>query len=334
MQSADGLSEVVIDQWRQRIRISTLANYHYEMGLALARTGDRENAIGQMRKAAGLMPDHAVARFELEALLLSTGQAPSDTEQLDPELRFRGFVEHIARALADGRFTDAEKDLSTAPDPGKNGAVIGWLRALTLFMARGEAQDKPDGPITDAVAALLRPVGDFVTAAAQKCQGTLDPAAVDYFRLYLALEPDNPAALQGLTTALLAAGHHAELRDHIGTLPITDAQSLRHRATLWIGLDEAGKALTDLDSLREETPHGMSLVMRACALLLLGRREEAHPLIRRAEELLPGRAWTVATRAWYETGGTRSVPVDAGVPGIQTVLARLPTRISALLDPR
>lgn len=331
MQSAGDLSEVVIDQWRQRIRISTFANYHYEMGLALARADDKVHAIGHMREAAGLMSDHAGARFELEALLLSTGQNPAGTERLDPELRFKGFVEHVARALADGRLDDAEKDLSTAPDPGKNGAVVSWLRVLTLT-AKGEACDTPDEPLTDAMVSLLRPMGNFLLAIAQKYQVALNPAALDCFRLCMALEPDNPVAMQGLTTALLVNGHHDELRDYIGKLPITDAQSFRHRGLMWIGLDEAEKALAELDLMQEETPHCISLILRACALLLLDRREGAEPLIRRAEELGTNPTWIIVARAWYESGGSRPARMNVGGPGVRFVLARLPARISALLD--
>ncbi len=331
MQSAGDLSEVVIDQWRQRIRISTFANYHYEMGLALARAGHKVHAIGQMRKAAALMYDHAAARFELESLLLSTGQNPTATERLDPELRFKGFVEHVARALADGRLDDAEKDLSTAPDPGENGAVVSWLRVLTLT-AKGKACDKPDEPLTDAMVPLLRPVGNFLLTTAQKYQSNADPAALNFLRLYMMLDPDNPVAMQGLTTALLMTGHHDELRDYIGKLPVTDTQSFRHRALLWIGLEEAEAALAELDRMQEETPHCMSLVLRACALLLLDRREEAEPLIRRAEELGTNPTWITVARAWYETGGQQPVRVDAGAQGIGFILARLPARISALLE--
>lgn len=331
MQSAGDLSEVVIDQWRQRIRSSTFANYHYEMGLALSRSDDKVGAIERMRKATSLMPEHAAACFELERLLLSTGQALANTDKIDPELRFRGFIEHVARALTEGRFADAEKDLATASHPEKYDAIIKWLLFITL-MGKGEAGDKPDTPITDTMALLMRPVGPLLLATGIKLQVAMDPAALDFLRLCLVLEPDNPSYMQWVTTALLVNKHHDELRDHIGRLPRTDVQLLRHRALLWIGLDEAEEALTELDLMQEETPHCMSLVLRACTLLLMGRRDEAEPLIRQAEELGTNPIWIIVARAWYETGGTRSVRLDAGAGGMRFVLARLPARISALLD--
>lgn len=331
MQSAGDLSEVVIDQWRQRIRSSTFANYHYEMGLALLRSDDKVGAIERMRKATSLMPEHAAACFELELLLLSTGQILTNTDKIDPELRFRGFVEHVARALTEGRFADAEKDLATASYPEKHDAIIKWLLFITL-MGKGEAGDKPDTPITDTMASLMQPMGPFLLATGIKLQVAMDPVALDYFRLCMALEPENPLYMQWLTTALLVNKHHDELRDYIGKLPITDVQLLRHRALLWVGLDEAERALTELDLMQEETPHCISLVLRACALLLMGRRDEAEPLIRQAEELGTNPTWIIVARAWYETGGTRPVRLDAGVQGMRYVMARLPARLSALLE--
>jgi hypothetical protein len=129
LQSAENLPEVVIDQWRQRIRTSTLANYHFEMGLALTRSDGRVAAIEHMRKAASLAPDNAAVCFELETLLRTTGQAQGGARGLDPELYFKGFVEHVARALMEGRLADAEQALSAVSYPGENGAIVAWVTA-------------------------------------------------------------------------------------------------------------------------------------------------------------------------------------------------------------
>ena len=332
MQSADDLSEVVIEQWRRRIRISTAANYHYEMGSAIARSGNLDDAIEQMRKATHLAPDHLAAAFKLESLLVSRGLPVTDTERLDPDQRLRGFVQHMARSLEDGRYADLSA--AAISDSGLQGPIVECLRALAAFLAKGEAVPRLPVPVTDVMVEILRPTHRLVLTVAQKCLSVVEPAAIDYFQLYSALEPDDPAGVQGLANALLMARHHDELRRLIGTLPNTGAQPIRQRAMLWIGLDEGEKALAELDGLQEEKSHGVSLALRACALMLLGRYDEALVWLQQAEEALPNFPWTIVTRGWFETGGVHPVRLDAAVPGILTVLARLPDRVATLLNAR
>lgn len=69
------LSAAGIEVWRKRIRDTTLANYHLQMGLALQREGDPAAAVGAYTRALDIQPDLAEASFRLVRLLTDADRA-------------------------------------------------------------------------------------------------------------------------------------------------------------------------------------------------------------------------------------------------------------------
>lgn len=61
--------------WRQRIRSTTFANYHYSMAVALEREGATGAALTAYRTALETQPDLAVAAYRLHMLLLKLDEA-------------------------------------------------------------------------------------------------------------------------------------------------------------------------------------------------------------------------------------------------------------------
>ena len=57
------------------------------MGHALLRAGNVEEAIGHLREALRLMPDSAVAHYNLGNALLQSGRAPEAIDQYEQALR-------------------------------------------------------------------------------------------------------------------------------------------------------------------------------------------------------------------------------------------------------
>jgi tetratricopeptide (TPR) repeat protein len=63
-----------IERWRQRIRVSTLGNYRYEMGVALIREGSLPEAEASLRAALAIDTEDARAAMALADLLESQGR--------------------------------------------------------------------------------------------------------------------------------------------------------------------------------------------------------------------------------------------------------------------
>ncbi|MDE1145088.1 MAG: tetratricopeptide repeat protein [Azospirillaceae bacterium] len=115
-----------IDGWRDRIRRSTFANYHFHMGEALARDGATEAAKTHYRSAIELYAEAMAPRLQLIQLLQRIGDAPAAAEamsaarQVDPDFPASGYVELAASAMVAGNPSRAEElardGLSQSPD--------------------------------------------------------------------------------------------------------------------------------------------------------------------------------------------------------------------------
>lgn len=138
-----------IDQWRQRIRVSTFANYHVEMALALRNQGDGASAERSLRNALATMPDHASAALMLVDLLDAEGR-DRDAEAVRANARGAiprfDLVEWLAasrQALADGR---PEGDVRPFPDRDSVAAAALTLVSELFALGRRQAPRTPAAP--------------------------------------------------------------------------------------------------------------------------------------------------------------------------------------------
>lgn len=75
MASQQTLSNANIEAWRKRIRDTTFANYHFQMGCALQRDGESAAAAAAYSRALAAQPDHACAALLLVRLMIAVGRA-------------------------------------------------------------------------------------------------------------------------------------------------------------------------------------------------------------------------------------------------------------------
>jgi tetratricopeptide (TPR) repeat protein len=117
-----------------------LASAHYNLGLALHRKGDREQALTAFRQVARIRPDDAQARHNLATMLDESGRTAGAIVEYQAALALRPDLArtryNLALALhAAGRFTeaqaslDAARDLGVNPDPAFVRALARRLRA-------------------------------------------------------------------------------------------------------------------------------------------------------------------------------------------------------------
>lgn len=334
--SDDPPSSQVIDQWRERIRRSTVANYHYHMGLALADNGATAAAIDNFRKALELTPDHLGARYDLEQLLSAQGHPPAPADQLDPGQRLRGLIQHLASLLEAGKMARARQVLAETPVTASDDKALAWARALIDLLCDGARQSRPHPApaLTPREVDILHPLRGAFRQAGQLCLHWANPDSIDYLDVYCALVPDDDTVQTSRATALIVGKRLEEARALLGSLPNEGVPAaIRQRAGLYISLDDGTAALAELARLTEAPVHGMTAALSAAALLLLDRAEEAASRLRDAEQALPGNPWVQVVRAWFErqTGRPVTVTLDADAFGVRNVLARLPARITAIL---
>lgn len=166
-------------QWREAIRRSTEAHYHYHMGLALRRSGEDEHARRQFSQALDRDPAHARARCALIDLANATGQVDQaralreEGLSIDPAFILRAEVERCEE-VGDTDADAAQALFQRLEDSGATRAVPGPLLAVNLLRLNA-----------------------VLTAA-----GRLDCAAA-ILRTACAAEPDNADAYAKLAELLL-----------------------------------------------------------------------------------------------------------------------------------
>ncbi|MEA1674346.1 hypothetical protein [Nitrospirillum sp. BR 11163] len=108
-QATTALDEAAIGRWRDRIRQTTFANYHFEMGIALLMGGDAQAAHGALQRAAEIQPDLAILYPLLVLAEERLGQAEAarqrqaDLQARAPALWLDGCANLSARLLKDGK---------------------------------------------------------------------------------------------------------------------------------------------------------------------------------------------------------------------------------------
>lgn len=131
------LSEDQITRWRERIRQTTFANYHFEMGLALLESGNAEAAVTALERAVEIQPDLADAYPILVRAEEARGRADaakarkSEIAARAPHLWGRGCVGLAMRHYRNEDLDKAEAWLAQAaaiaPDHGLLRACAGLL---------------------------------------------------------------------------------------------------------------------------------------------------------------------------------------------------------------
>ncbi|MBP2307292.1 hypothetical protein GBZ48_19220 [Azospirillum melinis] len=113
-------SNVDIEAWRQRIRDTTLANYHFHMGYALQRGGETSAAASAYSRALAAQPDHSCAAFMLVQLATAAGDlawaatVDQAARRHDPAYDAWAVAELVLNALELGECEKAETIISMA----------------------------------------------------------------------------------------------------------------------------------------------------------------------------------------------------------------------------
>jgi tetratricopeptide (TPR) repeat protein len=142
------LDPVHVSQWREAIRRSTEAHYHYHMGLALRRSGEGEHARRQFCQALDRDPAHARARCALIELAKATGQVDQARAlheaglAIDPTFILRAEVERCEEVAdtdpdaAQGLFQSLENSGAVRAVPGLV-LADNLLRLVAILTAAG-----------------------------------------------------------------------------------------------------------------------------------------------------------------------------------------------------
>lgn len=167
---------------------------HNNLGLALARLGERERGLAHYRRAVELDPDNVEARFNLANALVAEGELVEAVEQYRTGLAVRPDTPQAHSLLADalatlGRLDEALAHLQElarlrprAPEPLRR---MAWIRAtaaapavrdgpaaVRLAERAAELCEAPDALVLDTLAAAYAAAGRFeeAAAAAQRAQ--------------------------------------------------------------------------------------------------------------------------------------------------------------------
>jgi tetratricopeptide (TPR) repeat protein len=182
---------------------------HYNIGNALQDAGRLDEAIGEYRTAASLLPSRAQTHANLGAALAAKGEHDAalveyrEAVRLDPGLAKARNNLGIALATA-GRFDEAMAEFQQALLLDPRSAEPHYNRGTALA-----AQGRSEAAIAEFEQALRL---DPARADAHINMGVLLaqtgrlPAAIEQFRLALRLQPDSPTAKANLMRAEALAG--------------------------------------------------------------------------------------------------------------------------------
>ncbi|CAO3363309.1 hypothetical protein [Azospirillum melinis] len=225
IQQAQSVSDV--EAWRINIRVQTFANYHYQMGLALERTGDLPSAHASYRAALTVDPRHAAAAMRLIAALDRSGQQAEAAEL-------------HARSLALNPAYEVEGTLMQVLDLLNAGKTE---EALTLFSGRMPLPQ----PLTARSIQVLGDIGNtFYSLSSTALQEILAPkvlsAAADAFRIAVTSAPTSELETEAVLQYVRSL---VRMGDQAGVLAILDPflqapnglpDALVAEAFIWRGL--------------------------------------------------------------------------------------------------
>lgn len=251
-----------IEAWRQRIRSSTFANYHYEMGKAFAGTGEIAHAVAAFDRTVAIDPTHAAAHTRMVEELTRAGR--SEEARLAHERALQAMAGYQAEGLArlgweiiEAQTADAavldealrrfEQALALpdAPRHAQHG------RVLTLMALRRYEEGLPllpvpatDAPATNAeIAAHYHTAADHAWSKARRRDVArqlytealrLDPQRFEsLYRngLLSFIDEDLPAAESLLKKAVSLADMPAKVLVHTGMVQLAAGSLAQARAS-------------------------------------------------------------------------------------------------------
>lgn len=252
-------TEGLIVQWRQRIRQTTFANYHFEMGFALWRTGSLDVAVAALERALEIQPDLAkvaplLARIEEAQGHGAAAQRRKDVVlNRDPLLWNRGCVALALCHARDGAFDQAERWLEQARTVMPDDTLL--LACSGLLQARQNAW-LPACASLDRVTALADVETDEL---ASELIDSLELMARHRFQDWSPPQPDKTVfalaaaravlrldsrmtALRGLIIrCLLRLGRYADVMQEFAELPTEQAAENGNRMLAGIALFSLGR---------------------------------------------------------------------------------------------
>lgn len=273
------LTEARIAGWRERIRQTTLANYQFEMGFALWRTGNPDAAVAALGRALDIQPDLATADPLLARIEEELGHVDAARQRMkgvlarNPLLWSRGCVGLAMCHHREKDFEQAEAWLAVGravtPDDGLLRACAGlihaklgrWSQACTEF----DAVTAVDGVELDSLA------GDIVD--------TLEITARHQFLDWTPPQPDKTVF------ALAAARAILRLDPRVTTLQDPIIRGL-------IRLGRSAEALREMDGLSNEwMAEKGNRILVGIVLLSLGKHERAAEVFAECAALDP--SWSL-----------------------------------------
>ncbi len=284
-------TDIDFDAWRQRIRQTTFANYHYQMARAIEAEGNMEAAKAALDRALAIMPEMMEAHEVLVRLLARLGApeaaaaAHKRALRLDPlyqaKAHFGFFIEcceqlRHAEAIAEFRKVlslehDGEIAHSLRRPMWELGAILEkGLRnneALAVFQELGMTFGDPDAlSMTGDIHMRLGQVDDAVCA----------------LRKAIALEPSLGDPYYGLGSAAQSLRQHRSALDAFrrasvaGLRTIETSSAYSAIATVRMVLGELAEADAAFRQSEAIEPTRMRVYsFHAYALSLMSRHDEA-----------------------------------------------------------
>lgn len=342
------LSSERIEEWRQRIRSTTFANYHYEMGVALLRSGEADQAAAAFRRALETQADLHAAAFELEELLTRRGRMDeartvSDVaRRAEPDYRVIGACRRIAALLDEERFDETGNALDRLAETERSHPALQLARAILLLHTNRTAEagilldGLPTTPVPHADA-FVKALGAVAHVLSQRSQGADAARILD---VLLALTPDDEQGRLHRARLAQAQGDHDRVLALMEPLELFSSPIIAHqyRFLALLGLDRVAEAHQALGAAEGLAPgHGVLLAFRALAELAEGHIAEAEAAATAARKALSDNDWVQVVSALVYLAQGRMDEADRQIasPALadRSALHVLLARIGRLAEP-
>jgi tetratricopeptide (TPR) repeat protein len=342
------LSSEQIEAWRHRIRSTTFANHHYEMGVALLRSGEPDHAAAAFRRALDTQADLHAAAFELEELLTKLGRTyeartVSDAaRRAEPDYRVIGACRRIATLLDEERFDEAGSALNALTGADRTHPALTLAQAILLLHANQtiEAGGLLEGLLTTPVPhadVFVNALGAVARVLSQRAQ---DADAVRVLDILLALTPDDEQGRLHRARLAQAQGDHDRVLALMEPLELFSSPIIAHqyRFLALLGLGRVGEAHQALGAAERLAPgHGVLLAFRALAELAQGHVAEAEAAAMAARKALDGTVWVQVASALVFLAQGRIAEADKQIASAAladgNALHALLARIGRLAEP-
>lgn len=342
------LTSEQIEAWRHRIRSTTFANHHYEMGVALLRSGETDHAAAAFCRALDTQADLHAAAFELEELLTKLGRTDeartvSDAaRRVEPDYRVIGACRRIATLLDEERFEEAGSALNGLTGADRTHPALMLAQAILLLHADQvvEAGGLLEGLSTNRVPhadVFVKALGAVARILNQRAQDTDAARILD---ILLALAPDDEQGRLHRARLAQAQGDHDRVLDLMEPLELFSSPIIAHQyrflALLGLGrVGEAHQALGAAECLA--SGHGVLLAFRALAELAQGHVAEAEAAATAARKAMDGNMWVQVASALVDLAQGRIAEADKQIAGVaegdSNALHALLARIGRLAEP-